>query len=484
MKIRWIAAIAALTMVVAACSPGGSADEAGDGTGGELQSTRWVLNSYAAEGNLVLVPDDLYADAEFIAQRVKGFAGCNDYDAVYRNASRMLLVSMPALTRVACGDAANAFEASYMTLLEASRFYNIRADTLTIRGADRSILLVFDAAPANPLLGSWVVDSYADASGGQVAPLEGTELTVVFRLVKVGGSAGCNTFEGPYTTNGAVAAIGPLGTTRMACAEDVMAQETAFLAALQGVGLVEPRAQSLELRDRSGGVLVALSRPTAPEPSASPSVAPVASATPVPSKSPSAKPSATPTAKPTAKPTPKPTPVPSIPAPTITPPESLPPVATCNLTAGDPAVTVATVVYPADWFTIAEPVTLACRYFDPAPITVPADPATLTAAVMVMADLTVPYEDALAAATDPAVWTVLTNEPVTDSGLPATRLQATSTADGSGFPVGVTRYGYLIDVGDGSAWIETSGTVGDPTYAEYMSTVDLIASQSTITPPP
>ena len=485
LMIRRFTALAAIVLLAAACSAGGgTTDQTADGSGGELQATRWVLSSYASAGALTIVPDDQYADADFRAQRVKGFAGCNDYDAVYRTGGRMLLISAPVMTLAACGDSANAFEAEYIGLLQQSRFYNVRAGTLTIRAADLSILLVFEAAPVNPLLGSWVVDSYNDASGSVVAPLEGTELTVVFRFVKVGGSAGCNTFDGPYTTNGAVAVIGPLATTRVACVEDVMAQETSFLAALQGVGRVAQRAGSIELQDRSGGILVALSRPSAPEPSPSATAKPVASASGAPSKAPSAKPSATPTAKPTAAPTPRPTPAASAPpAPTIAPPASMPPVATCALTV-EPSLAVATIVYPADWYTVTQPPTVACRYFDPAEIKVPADPATLTTAVMVTADLTVPYADALAAATDPANWTVLMNEPVTDSGLPATRVEATSTSDASGFPAGITRYGYQIDLGGGSAWIETSGTVGDPTYVEYMSVVDLIASQSTITPPP
>ena len=112
---------------------------------------------------------------------------------------------------------------------------------------------VFDAAPNNPLLGPWVVDSYASAPGALTAPIAGTDLTAVFRLAKVGGSSGCNTYDGPYTTNGTIAAIGPLATTRMACAEDVMAQETAFLAALQGVGRIERRAQSILLAGHQRG---------------------------------------------------------------------------------------------------------------------------------------------------------------------------------------------------------------------------------------
>ena len=157
----------------------------------------------------------------------------------------------------------------------------------------------------------------------------------------------------------------------------------------------------------------------------------------------------------------------------------MPPTATCTLTF--PGAATATIVYPADWNTVTAPPAAACRYFDPEPITVPADPSTLTTAVMIKAEPTT-YEDALAAATNPTAWNVLTNEPVTVAGLPATRIEATSTAGSPGFPAGTTRYGYLIDLGGGAAWMETVGTVGDATYTTNKSVVDLMASESTITP--
>ena len=501
MIIRRLAALVALTLLVGACSTGGAADQSTDGSGGELQATRWVLTSYASAGALVIVPDDQFADAEFTSQRVTGFAGCNTYDAVYRTGGRMLLVGMAATTFVACGETTDAFESSYLDLLHQSRFFNVRspstlarvsgaAETLTIRGGDGAVLLVFDAAPANPLLGSWLVDSYQTAPGAVAAPLPDTGLTAVFRFAKVAGSAGCNTFEGPYTTNGNLVAIGPLATTRLACPDDVMAQETAFLAALQGVGRIESRGQTLLLQDLRGGTLVVLSRPSAAEPVPSPSGAPAVTAAPAPTPSPTvapsptAKPTAKPTAVPTATPTAKPTPVatPS-PAPTIAPPASVPPEANCKVIV-PPNVVAATIVYPSAWFTVAAPPAVACRYFDPAPITVPADPATLTTAVMVKSDLATSYADALAAATNPTAWNVLKNEAVAVSGLPATRIEATATTGSPGIPVGMTRYGYLIDVGGGSAWVETIGTLGSPAYVTNVSVVDLIASESAISPIP
>jgi hypothetical protein len=100
---------------------------------------------------------------------------------------------------------------------------------------------------------------------------------------------------------------------------------------------------------------------------------------------------------------------------------------------------------------------------------------------MIKADGTTTYQDALSAATNPTAWNVLTNESVTVAGLPATRIEATSTAGSPGYPAGTTRYGYLIDVAGRAVWMETVGTAGDATYATNQSVVDLMASESTIT---
>jgi heat shock protein HslJ len=391
---------------------------------------------------------------------------------------------------MACDETTSAFESAYLTALEASRFYDIRQNKLTIRGADRVVLLQFGAAPLNPLLGSWVVDSYATAPNSVTAPLPGTEMTAVFRFTSVGGSAGCNTYQGPYSLIAGAVAIGPLATTRIACPDDVMAQETAFLAAMQGVARVQSRGQTLQLQDRDGRLVVALARPSTVEPSPSPSAAPTAA----PTASASASASASPTPKPTASPSPTPTPTPkptasptpaasaSV-APTIQPPPSIPPLAQCTIPGASGAPALATISYPSAWHTVTAPPNLACRFFDPNPITVPSDATTLDTAVEIASDPTVTYADALTAATNPTAWNVLTNVPVTISGLPAVRLQATSTAGTPEVPVGSTRYGYLIDAGGLPVWIATVGTAGDPAFVSDSLVVDVMASKSTITPP-
>ena len=89
MSIRRIGALLALlVLVVAACSPG-------PGTGGQLEGTKWVLNSFDVDGILTIVPETVYADASFDARRVSGFSGCNQYDALYR-AGRPDAARLPA----------------------------------------------------------------------------------------------------------------------------------------------------------------------------------------------------------------------------------------------------------------------------------------------------------------------------------------------------------------------------------------------------
>jgi heat shock protein HslJ len=122
MTMRRLAILATALLLVAGCTTaGGPADKTADGDGGELGAARWVLQSMTSDGALTIVPEGIYADADFTAQRVKGFAGCNDYDAVYRTGGRMLLISVPIITRMACPEPIFGFESAYLALLQQSR---------------------------------------------------------------------------------------------------------------------------------------------------------------------------------------------------------------------------------------------------------------------------------------------------------------------------------------------------------------------------
>ncbi|MGZ3586328.1 MAG: META domain-containing protein [Candidatus Limnocylindrales bacterium] len=478
---RRIAALAALALLAAGCA-------SGPGSGGELQSTTWVLRSYDQNGSLTIDPETLYADADFEANRVSGFSGCNQFDALYRSGGRTLFVSQPAGTLMACDAATMDFEQAYLASLHNSRFYGVIRDTLTVYDGDRNTILVFDAAPRNPLLGKWIVGGFETTPGTVVAPLPGTELDVIFGIANVGGSAGCNSFNGTYGTNGNVVRISRLATTQKACATDVMDQETAFLAALQGAALIESRGRNLNLTDRDGHLVVGLLRPAteeaSPSPSAGETAAPTATPT-VAASTPAA--TASPTPVPTAAPTPTPTAVPtSTLRPTLGPSAShpivLPPTASCNL-AGTGGPAIATIIYPGSWYTVSEPADLACRYFDPQPITVPADPTTLRTAVMAQTSTTT-YADAVAAATNPSTWDVKQKSETTVRGVAVTCVDAVALTASGSVSAGTSRFACLADVGSaGTVAIATTGAAGDPAYGARSAVVLLMTLASTFTAP-
>jgi heat shock protein HslJ len=89
-------------------------------------------------------------------------------------------------------------------------------------------------APPQPLSFSlsnneWLLE---DLSGGGV--LDNVQATLTFpETGKVAGNGSCNRFFGPAEINGDAIKLGPLASSRMACPEAAMNQETKYLEALQ-----------------------------------------------------------------------------------------------------------------------------------------------------------------------------------------------------------------------------------------------------------
>ena len=253
--LRGLALAGVLALVAAACS-------AGPGTGGEIQGTQWVLGAYRSNAALLTVSSELYADATFDGMRVSGYSGCNEYSAIARASGRALFVSQAApKTGRVCDDATMAFERGYRALLDTARWYGVGKGQLTIYDSTRNPVLVFDAAPRNPLLGKWVVEGYAVPPSSIVGVLPDAPVDVVFGIVSVGGSTGCSAYSGTYGTNGDLIRVSPLATTQVACDPAVTDQEVAFLEALQGASRVESRGSTVDLTNRDGQLVLRLVRP-------------------------------------------------------------------------------------------------------------------------------------------------------------------------------------------------------------------------------
>jgi heat shock protein HslJ len=112
----------------------------------------------------------------------------------------------------------------------------------------------------------WLVQSYRDADGSVKETLAGSQVYAFFKSDgNLEGSAGCNRYSATYQIDGDKFQISPIASTMMACPEPpgLMAQETAYLAALQGTAAYRLGENSLELLDAGGLVVVTYRMPDA-----------------------------------------------------------------------------------------------------------------------------------------------------------------------------------------------------------------------------
>jgi len=81
---------------------------------------------------------------------------------------------------------------------------------------------------------SWIVEEIMiDSTPNSV--VDGTVLTALFENGTVGGSAGCNSYNAAYQTNGDSITVGPAASTLIFCEqpEGTMEQEATYLSLLQ-----------------------------------------------------------------------------------------------------------------------------------------------------------------------------------------------------------------------------------------------------------
>jgi heat shock protein HslJ len=119
-------------------------------------------------------------------------------------------------------------------------------------------------ATPSPIVGVWDLISYNNGKnferevGGFESVISGTTTTADFSADwKLSGSAGCNQYSAGYTTtasNGIT--ISQPTTTLMACANNVMQQETQYLALMQKAAKFEISGDQLTLFDSSGTKLL------------------------------------------------------------------------------------------------------------------------------------------------------------------------------------------------------------------------------------
>jgi heat shock protein HslJ len=113
------------------------------------------------------------------------------------------------------------------------------------------------SAQAVPLEGPWWgLVTYSDAGGNTVEVLPGTEVTAQFLDGNVGGTAGCNNYFASYEVDGSSLTVGVVGSTMMACAQDIMDQEAAYTTGLAASASYAIEGDQLQIAGVDGQTLL------------------------------------------------------------------------------------------------------------------------------------------------------------------------------------------------------------------------------------
>ncbi len=223
------------------------------------EGVNWELSGYNnGQGAVVSPLAGTIVTAVFDTDgQVTGNAGCNDYLGFYTVNGMEVTIGPVGATEKYCDIPHGVMEqeSRYLALLCDAGILERSPKTLTVRDADGIILLTYIVERSKPLAGKWLAISYRDGGGDMVRVMESPKITAVFGTDwQVTGSAGCNSFFGPYTTDKEKVSIGPLVLSIMCCdsVEGLMDQEKGYLKALGGAVSYQIRGNDLMFYDKHG----------------------------------------------------------------------------------------------------------------------------------------------------------------------------------------------------------------------------------------
>jgi heat shock protein HslJ len=163
--------------------------------------------------------------------RIEGFGGCSRFAGRYIQDSvgaRAIAVGRIEVDRRLCDQSAAAAEARMLEVFQAVSSYSVTADVLTMSGSGGT--LRFRAAEAGaPTVGAPVATPATASSAGVVLTNtrwrgnvpgvdEGSTPWLEFVDGRVAGYTGCNMMSGPWRVENSEIRVGPLATTKRACA--------------------------------------------------------------------------------------------------------------------------------------------------------------------------------------------------------------------------------------------------------------------------
>ncbi|MEI7814379.1 MAG: META domain-containing protein [Coriobacteriia bacterium] len=247
-------ACAALAVSLAGCAP------AKDNSA-LLTGRVWRATEVRTAKGLAPVPGTGGPTSEFASDKVTGTTGVNRYNGTYTTKSGdKIEIAVGPMTLMAGPPAAMAIEQSFVEALKSAKSYSVAENTLTLMDGSGNALVNYKVLKETPLVGTkWKCTMYNNGRGGFQGVIETSTSTAVFgEDESLSGNAGVNSYNGTYAADNGEIKIDPaLSTTMMAGDPEVMAQETAYLAALPKATVYKIEGSTLTLRDAGGAAMAA-----------------------------------------------------------------------------------------------------------------------------------------------------------------------------------------------------------------------------------
>jgi heat shock protein HslJ len=186
--------------------------------------------------------------------------GCNVMGGSWSAKGSELSIALGPSTLMACPPPIDVVAQSLRSALASTQSFALDGGRLSLLGASGEVVAVLaPTEPASLAGSSWVVRSVNNGRQAVVGVPAGVTITARFGTDgKVSGSAGCNDYNGTYTTDGTSLSFSPLRTTRKACSPEIMAEESRFLAALAHVARHQLGQRELDLFDAGGARMATL----------------------------------------------------------------------------------------------------------------------------------------------------------------------------------------------------------------------------------
>ncbi len=148
-------------------------------------------------------------------------AGCNSMSGAVDTADGRLTTSGLASTEMGCDAALMQQDTWFADLLAAGPAWNVDGDTLTMTSGDTVVTLIDRrvADPDRPLEGTtWQLDGLIDGDAASSVP-SGVRATLSIKDGHLAFSAGCNTYNGDGTFDGAAVRVTAMSGTDAGCSD-------------------------------------------------------------------------------------------------------------------------------------------------------------------------------------------------------------------------------------------------------------------------